>query len=160
MSRGTRRFKKCELKQVTFETYAYEGSVDTAERQYGGLRYIYPQGRAVLKPITQLSGVEKGTFAGVSARLECPLQGDREEDLRTRFSNFADEVQAMKALGASVAGSYCEICPYVGLSKEEAAEVRIRTARQETELMRARAARLLAEKELNDALKEAGLPIE
>lgn len=96
----------------------------------------------------------------VFARLECPLQEDRKEDLRTRFSNFADEVQAMKALGASVAGSYCEICPYVGLSKEEAAEVRIRSVRQETELMRARAARLLAEKELSDALKEAGLPIE
>jgi tetratricopeptide (TPR) repeat protein len=121
---------------------------------------IYPTRRAVSKPITQLSGVEKGTFAGVRARLECPLQEDREEDLRTRFSNFADEVQAMKALGASVAGSYCEICPYVGLSEKEAAEVRIRSARQETELMRARAARLLAEKELNDALKEAGLPIE
>jgi DNA ligase-1 len=29
MSRGTRRFKKCELKQVSFETYAYEGSVGT-----------------------------------------------------------------------------------------------------------------------------------
>jgi hypothetical protein len=48
----------------------------------------------------------------------------------------------------------------MGLSEKEAAEVRIRSARQETELMRARAARLLAEKELNDALKEAGLPIE